>query len=182
MSKHWMQTFSGEKFFPLNPQTATIKIEDIAHALSLTCRFGGHCKQFYSVAQHSCLVSDNCSDKLGGLLHDAAEAYLVDLPRPIKNAMRFKGVTAFDDLESIIMETICQTFNITIDHISVKAIDNLLLATEARDLMSPLADGWMMQESNGYPVLKDKIIPWSSETSFLEFLQRFNCLTKGVEC
>ena len=82
----WIQTYTGKQFWPIDPRACEITIEDIAHALSLQCRFSGHCREFYSVAQHSCLVSSYCIDEDAGwgLLHDAAEAYLVDLPRPIK--------------------------------------------------------------------------------------------------
>ena len=79
----WMQTHSGIQFWPLDPRPEDILIEDIAHALSNQCRFAGHCCFHYSVAQHSVLVSENvpAQDAMWGLLHDAGEAYLVDLPR-----------------------------------------------------------------------------------------------------
>src|ERR1039457_118422 len=79
-------TFSGLRFWPLDPNPEKILIDDIAHALAHQCRFGGHASRFYSVAEHSVHVSRLCppEDALWGLLHDASEAYLVDLPRPLK--------------------------------------------------------------------------------------------------
>ena len=84
---HWMQTYARVPFEPLQPVPDQIRIEDIAHALSMICRFGGHSRDFYSVAEHSLLVSYACDpkDALAGLLHDAAEAYVGDLIRPIKH-------------------------------------------------------------------------------------------------
>jgi hypothetical protein len=82
----WMQTYTGRQFWPIDPRADEIDIVDIAHALSQQCRFAGHCKSFYSVATHSWHTSNVCNSEnaLWGLLHDAAEAYLVDLPTPIK--------------------------------------------------------------------------------------------------
>ena len=79
-------TFSGLRFWPLNPNPEKILIEDVAHSLAHQCRFGGHVWRFYSVAEHSVHVSNlyPSEDVLWGLLHDASEAYLVDLPRPLK--------------------------------------------------------------------------------------------------
>jgi hypothetical protein len=82
----FIETHSGLQFTLENPQ---FNITDIAHSLSLLCRYNGHCKQFYSVAQHSLMVSYlmeelNLGDPLQGLLHDATEAYLSDVPKPFK--------------------------------------------------------------------------------------------------
>ena len=82
----WIQVYSGKSFSPLSPTIEDIEIEDIAHALSLQCRYAGHCLYHYSIAQHSVLVSRYVSqeNKLWGLLLDASEAYPMDVPMPIK--------------------------------------------------------------------------------------------------
>jgi hypothetical protein len=86
----YIQTVSGRRFNPFEPDREQIDISDIATALANQCRFGGHTRTFYSVAQHSCLISDlvrerggGAADALSALLHDASEAYLVDLRREL---------------------------------------------------------------------------------------------------
>src|ERR1700693_5499467 len=78
------------------PNPADIRIEDIAHALSNQCRFGGHAREFYSVTEHCVRVSQHCrpEDALWGLLHDASEAYLSDVPAPLKVLPAFKAYRA----------------------------------------------------------------------------------------
>lgn len=92
-STEWIQTFSGKKFYPLDPDPELICIEDIAHALSNECRFGNHSKKFYSVAQHSVQMAANCFKstvlRKEALLHDASEAYLSDICRPLKYSPPF---------------------------------------------------------------------------------------------
>jgi hypothetical protein len=80
----YIVTYTGRRFHFLDPKIDEISIEDIAHALSNVCRFTGHTKRFYSVAEHSCLVSALCDNRLEGLLHDASEAYMSDLSSPLK--------------------------------------------------------------------------------------------------
>lgn len=91
-------TISGREFHPLAPRAEDVDIDDIAHALSHLCRYGGHVPQFYSVAQHSVLVAARCrevtqSDDVGlaGLLHDAAEAYIGDVVWPLKRSRQLRG-------------------------------------------------------------------------------------------
>src|SRR5580704_106133 len=82
----WNETISGKQLFLLDPRPEDIDINDIAISLSNLCRFGGHVDYFWSVAAHSLLVAQLLPRplKLAGLLHDAAEAYIVDIPRPLK--------------------------------------------------------------------------------------------------
>jgi hypothetical protein len=82
----WIQTFTGKQFWPLDPRPDEVYIEDIAHALGNICRFNGHCLRFYSVAEHCFHVSHKVVPGLAlmGLLHDAAEAYVCDVVRPVK--------------------------------------------------------------------------------------------------
>lgn len=89
-----IRTYSGIMFDPLSPEPALIRIEDIAHALSMLCRANGHFKTFHSVGQHSleCLEEARvrgCSRRvqLACLLHDASEAYLSDVTRPVKHSL-----------------------------------------------------------------------------------------------
>jgi len=89
-------TFSGISFWPLLPNPDDIRIDDIAHALAHQCRFAGHTRLFYSVAEHSVRVSQLCrpEDALWGLLHDASEAYLSDVPAPLKELPEFEPYRA----------------------------------------------------------------------------------------
>jgi len=138
----WIQTYTGRRFTPTNPVIEAIVLEDIAHPLSMQCRFSGHTKEFYSVAQHSVLVSYICdrADALWGLLHDASEAYLVDIPRPIKQSGKFDNYLEF---EKVMQKAVCKRFGLPEEMpASVKMADDTLLMTEARDLMSPLHAGW----------------------------------------
>ena len=179
----WMQTATGRKFWPLDPRPEDVAIEDIAHALSHLCRFGGHCRTFYSVAEHSVRVSLVVEQDQGGaapawraeqalaaLLHDAAEAYIVDVPRPIK---RFLG--GYKDAEERVFAAIAQRFRIssTLQE-CVKYADEVLLATEARDLMGGQSAGkWTLLADP----LAGKIEPWSPEVARVAFLSRFHALT-----
>jgi 5'-deoxynucleotidase YfbR-like HD superfamily hydrolase len=129
----WIQTYSGKKFDLLNPTPESISIFDIAHALSNICRYTGHTKEFYSVAQHSVLASVNVppKDALAGLLHDATEAYLTDISKPLKMLL-----PEYCKLEDKIYKIIAAKFGLPAElPASVKEADLRLLATEKRDLL-----------------------------------------------
>lgn len=188
----WMQTYSGKQFWPLDPSADEVCIEDIAHSLALQCRFAGHCRSFYSVAQHSALVSHEAEAivrerqeilkkpdaevlrmvALMGLLHDASEAYLVDVPRPVKPHLN--GYRAFEDG---VMFAVCERFGMAYENNllwhDVKEADNVLLATEARDLMKPPPVPWAPMP----PPRAEFIDPWAPEKARSIFLQRFADLT-----
>jgi hypothetical protein len=136
-------TRSGMLIDPFNPDPEAILIEDIAHALSHLCRWGGHCKTFYSVAHHSILVASLLPEehKLAGLLHDATEAYMVDLPRPIKRRMPEYGKA-----EDRLLEVIARKFGFPYPlPEAVTQADDKMLRVEYRALMtgewpSPIQD------------------------------------------
>lgn len=169
----WIQTHSGRRFCPTNPNPNAIVIQDVAHSLAMQCRFSGHCRKFYSVAQHSVLVSYICDsqDALWGLLHDASEAYLVDVPRPLKRSGKLQGYIEF---EAKMQEAVCRRFGLPMkEPPSVKKADQALLATEARDLMSPLHPDW------DWPVepLPFLIESWDHQKAKDMFMKRFFELT-----
>lgn len=102
-----IRTFTGIYIDPLNPEPDQIHIEDIAHALSHICRFNGHTKEFYSVANHSIWVAAHCPEelRLQALLHDASEAYLCDIPKPFKHRL-----TNYCEIEENLMHVIASRF------------------------------------------------------------------------
>ena len=168
----WMQTYSGRKFWPLDPRADDVCLEDIANALAKICRFNGHCKEFYSVAQHSVLVSLHCPPKLAlvGLLHDAAEAYVGDMVTPLKNySPEFKGH------ENGVYGAIAERFGLPSQvPVEVKRVDLTLLATEARDLMcSEVAAAWGLT----CEPLTEKIRPWAPKEALYRFMHRYRELT-----
>lgn len=107
----WLQVYTGRAFWPLDPRPGEIHIRDIAHALSMQCRYAGHCLDFYSVAEHSVHVSRAvpACDALWGLLHDASEAYLVDIPRPLKRSME-----EYRRWEGHLMQVIAERFELSL--------------------------------------------------------------------
>lgn len=123
-----IRVFSGKYFNPLAPSPDLIDIEDIAHGLSMQCRFGGHTKVFYSVAEHSINVCQMVAPghELAGLLHDASEAYLLDVPRPIKG-----NLSGYKDIEDNLMRMISKKFGFQYPlHREVKQCDEIALKDE----------------------------------------------------
>lgn len=177
----YIRTYSGGKFWPLDPHPDDLRIEDIAHALSNLCRWTGHSRKFYSVAQHCCLVSDNLppSLQLEGLLHDASEAYLSDLSRPIKHAAGLGEI--YRKVEGRIEKSLATKFGFSLSQSpEVKIVDNQLLYTEARDLMQGFVwskDSASTNQTGEPKYLSKKIEPWSPKKAEREFLKRFYLLT-----
>lgn len=165
-------TYTGKAIEPLNPDPALICIEDIAHSLSNVCRFTGHTRFFYSVAQHSVLASRMVPHEhaLTALLHDASEAYLSDFARPIKQQPEFGDV--YRVIEERLMLAIVVRFGIEWPMPpAVKHADEVLLRTEQRDLMPPLL------RFPGDEYLDEKIAPWPPSHAELAFRHRFDRLT-----
>lgn len=174
----WLRTWTNKKF---NYHTFTendICIEDIAHHLSLENRFCGACKFAYPVAYHSLQGCEYVSDKakLAFLMHDSGEAYTKDIPRPLKNYLRFIGCTAIDELEEKIFKTIVKKYNIPWnDEIKqeVKLIDNRMYLNE-KSQIQPQCE-IVIPESEKLPFKIIEIAPIVIERFFLV---EFNSLCK----
>lgn len=136
----WMQTATGRAFWPLDPRAEEICIEDIAHGLSLNCRYGGHCLRFYSVAEH-CIHMANAAPtgfELAALMHDASEAYLADVIRPIK-----AHLTNYKTIEAELDRCIARRFGLTWPMpAEVKRLDEAIIADERAQAMAPAPQAW----------------------------------------
>ncbi len=175
----WMQTYTGLQFYPLAPQPADVAIEDIAHALSLICRYGGHVDRFYSVAEHCVLVSQAVPPEhaLHALLHDATEAYVGDMVRPLKHQPQ---MSAYVDAEDRVWEAVCERFQIDpVMPPSVKDADNRILLTERDELMRHhgAQHEW---EQDGLEPLSVLVTGWAPPRAEREYLARFHELSGGA--
>lgn len=170
----WIQTYTGKKFWPLDPKCSEISIFDIAHSLSLLSRFNGHTTKFLSVAQHSVMVSDMCSSqyKIHGLLHDASEAYCCDIPSPLK-----PYIPGYLEIEEKIQKVIFSKYGLIYEDIKhVKSVDKYILATEARDLCV----NYEAMNLPNKPYEDIKIEPWPSERAEKIFIEKFNKLQENI--
>ena len=164
--EYWIQTFTGKQFYPLAPEESEYCIEDIAHALSNICRFTGHCREFYSVAQHSILVSHALIPDLAvqGLLHDASEAYITDIARPVKHLPEMEG---YRRIEKAVQDAILKAFGVTDGyHPSIKKMDALMLRNEAKclGLLRPL---WKHYQLPDLGLDIKPLLPKEAEEAFL---------------
>lgn len=171
----WIETYTGRRVFPLRPDPQTIDLIDIAHALSHLCRFTGHCKRFYSVAEHSLwverLIQDD-SHRRAALLHDAAEAYIADVARPVKDRLGIGYV------ENELLQAIGRRFQIDLINLPEEVIhlDNTMLSTEAYYLMPSKGEEWQsLPPRKSLPQIRE---PRSIESVKREFLQR--CEKLGI--
>jgi len=140
----WMQTYSGRQFWPLDPRPEDIVIEDIAHHLAMRVRYSGAASRFYSVAEHSVLVAVHVNPdyQREALLHDASEAYLGDMIRPLKTQPEFATFREVEDhLEAMIYERfgVVQT---DASRAAVKRADNRILVDERKALMVEPPEPW----------------------------------------
>jgi len=134
-------TYSKIKFFPLEPVKEDIKIEDIAHSLSLMTRANGHCSHFYSVAQHSIHCYQEAKSReyservqLGCLLHDASESYISDLTRPVKrNLPQYFAIE--EKLQSVIYDRFGLADLSDEEWKQIGNVDDTLLHYEFEELM-----------------------------------------------
>ena len=182
-----IETYSGKQANILEPEKSEIVIEDIAHALSNQCRFTGHTKRFYSVAQHSCAVHDLLKKshpaqpylQLIGLMHDASEAYLSDIASPWKTHVRV-GKYSYMELEKMWMEHIFNALKIPQVRTiltEVNRADEIMLHTEAAHLMNNAswADANLVDDSEFW-----HWTPYKAEQEFLNRWQELMPVTGGV--
>lgn len=169
----WMQTYTGRQYWPCDPRPAEVFIEDIAHSLSLQCRYAGHCVLHYSVAEHSVHVARWLLANYGpvmalhGLMHDAPEAYCVDVPRPLKPSL-----ANYKEIEERNWFAVAGRFGLSRElPDEVHEADNRIIADELVN-MRPMA--WHARFDNPLGV---KIGCWSPQSAEEEFLATFEALT-----
>jgi uncharacterized protein len=166
----WIQTFTGRQFFYGDPRLADINIVDIAQALSQQCRYAGHTKRFYSVAEHSVAVASRFADpelRMIGLLHDATEAYMLDLPKPLKDML-----PDYSRYENALWGVIAEKFGLPGDiPAEIHEADRRMLVTERP---------FLFRNPHPWPAFKDvqpyaDVIPLclSPEQAYLQFRETF---------
>ncbi|MEB2845953.1 hypothetical protein [Endobacterium cereale] len=172
----FMQTYTGKKFWPMDPRVEEVDIRDIAHSLAMQCRYAGHCRRFYSVAEHCVIMVDWLLPRYGkrvalhALLHDASEAYLVDIPRPVKPYLG-----GYKAAELRVMQVVHDAFGLNwIMPPEVKMADERIIADELVNL-EPMEWHAKWDDPLGVPLRL-----WSPERAEHEFLVAFNFLTGEV--
>ena len=171
----YIQTSSGRWVNPFEPDPEQIDAGDIARALANVCRFGGHTRAFYSVAQHSVIVSElvearggDVEDVFAALMHDATEAYLGDMPHPIKH--RSPLGAAFKEAEDRLEAVLQARFAIKPDVPEIKRVDRALLATE-RGAFSSIS--WDWPELEGVEALDLELEAWPPDEAARRFAERY---------
>jgi uncharacterized protein len=156
----WLETFSGKLIWPLDPHPNEICIEDIAHALSNICRFNGHTKHHYSVGKHSLnvaiILKAQCTPdivQLFGLLHDASEAYLCDIPRPLKKYLN--GYLEVEKkMQDMIYEKFCGRTPTTEEQEKIHEVDDLVLIAEGQRITNNLSN-WAKESTTWIDTMPD---------------------------
>lgn len=159
-----IQVSTGGYVDLVNPHPDDIQIEDIARALSNICRYTGHVSAFYSVAQHSVLCCENAPDehKWSALMHDAAEAFVGDVSRPLKHL-----IPDYKVIERRMEAVLAKKYGI-IENDVIKRLDREALATEQRDLMPRTGDTW--EPTIGFKKWGTRIIPWTPDAAYRAFM------------
>lgn len=185
----WILTRTGVRFWPLDARPDEIRLFDVSGALSNTCRFAGHCRKFYSVAEHSVRVARYLEEHytkrlaMAGLLHDAAEAYLGDIARPWKRFLWLETpswpLRSFKTVEDSLLRVVYQGLEVAYPSLDewelIHHADEVLLATEYRDLM-PQHPDWSMSKEWGWEVLPTVIEVACPEVAEVEFRTMFHRL------
>jgi hypothetical protein len=172
----FMQTFTGRVYYPTDPRAEDVFIEDIAHSLSLQCRYAGHCILHYSVAEHSVHIARWLRQHYGpltafyGLLHDATEAYCVDVPRPLKPSL-----TNYKVIEQLNWTAIAKRFGLPVEMpAAVHEADTRIIGDELVN-MRPMS--WHARHDNPLGV---QVGCWSPAVAEEEFLWTFAALERDT--
>lgn len=166
----WMQTYTGRAFFPLDPRPDDLDLRDIAHALGMVVRYAGHVTRFYSVAEHCVLMSEAVAPENAAwaLLHDAPEAYIGDMVRPLK---RQPSMAAYVEADDRIMATICYRFDL--DYAmpaEVKLADTRILRDERAELLGPSPQPW--SDAEQVESLGVHVQGWAPDVAAASYLAR----------
>lgn len=191
----WNECYTGTRFYTFDPQPEDVKIADIGHSLGLQCRYNGNCRRFYSVAEHCCLLSDYVRprgwhnlegpwpgkwigefkyDALVALMHDAAEAYIGDLIRPVKHRMQ-----QFKELEALIEAVVFPSLGLPAEIPAwMRELDSRILCDERAQVMLTDHNEWSTDELDPLGV---RIRFWPPARAEFEFLRRFFELSAGMD-
>ena len=169
---HFIQTISGKKVWPFSLELEDIDIGDIAHSLSMQCRFNGQITKFYSVAEHCYFASKMIDEYLGpvaqleALLHDGCEAYIGDMVMPLK-----RSFSEFRKLEEDITNKVWKKFNLSGDYrLFVDIVDVKMCATEAKQLIVGDLSDWKLSETP----YNFSLPCWNPAKANIEFIKRYN--------
>jgi hypothetical protein len=176
----WLQSYGGKVINPHKVDYRNVEMEDVAHALSMKCRFSGHCDTFYSVAEHTVRGSHLVPKEqaLAFLLHEVDEVFSPDIPAPIKHLVRVDGVS-WDDW--VWRQELAILRALGLPHLDVhtpeiKKTDLQMLAWEQRDLMGPPPKDWQLPEK---PPTSKIIHPWSPAYAEFRWIDCYNALRYG---
>jgi len=167
----YIRTFTGKKLYWDHVEDHDFSVHDIAHALSMKCRWSGHTKVFYSVAQHSVMVSRLVAPefKMDALFHDLSEAYMPDFPSPLKWFLRDQGFTVLSDMEKRLEKAAAKKLGLAYPrNPSIKHADLVMLSTESRALMPDGEERLGMIEP-----MRDPLIPLSPADAKKLFLREY---------
>lgn len=178
----WMQVYGGKRLDLKDlGEPGAYDLEGIAHALSMTCRYGGHVKEFYSVAQHSYIISffgGNPRANLAGLMHDASEAYLTDIPRPLK-----PFIHGYYDVEEKIMRAIAAQFDFPYPlPREIKDADLRICINEREDFQDIITstEEYLGMDPAPDPLPINKLSSWEPAKAKEMFLRRYDEL--ALQC
>lgn len=166
----YISTVSGRAFFFREVDPSSMRIEDIAHSLGMQCRFTGHCNRFYSVAEHSVLLSEIVPPELAyiGLMHDATEAYVGDVARPLKDEL-----PDYQVVEARVWKAMAPHFDLPLVlPREIKVADMAMLKREV-ECMFP-AHVALMLDLPGHPAAIEEFFHWTPEHAAMRFMERYH--------